>query len=101
MFQLDITAFVKFQPNFYTNFYMQLKPLLQPLTGEELCESFAITTNEARCDVSARGFWSPVQVAFLNVRVFNPNPNRYVNQSLKKTYEINEKEKKRAYNERV
>ena len=80
---------------------MQLKPPLQPLTGEKLCESFAITTNEARCDVSARCFRSPVQVAFLNVRVFNPNPNRYVNQSLKKTYEINEKEKKRAYNEQV
>ena len=34
-------------------------------------------------------------------RVFNPNANRYVNQSLKKIHEINEKEKKRAYNERV
>ena len=35
-------------------------------------------------------------MTFLDVRVFNPNANRYVNQSLKKTYEISEKEKKRA-----
>ena len=80
---------------------MRLEPPLQPLTGEELCERLAITTDEAHCDVSARGFWSAGQVTFLDVRVFNPNANRYVNQSLKKTYEINEKEKKRVYNERV
>ena len=69
----------------------------KPLTGEELCERSAITTDEARCDVSARGFWSAGQVAFLDVKVFNPNANRYVNQSLNKTYEINEKEKKNLF----
>ena len=36
---------------------MRLKPPLQPLTGEELCERLAITTDEARCDISARGSW--------------------------------------------
>ena len=80
---------------------MRLEPPLQPLTGEELFERSAVTTDEARCDVSARGFWSAGQVAFLEVRVFNPNTKRYVNLSLKKTYEINEKGKKRAHNERV
>ena len=39
------------------------------------------------------------QVEFLDVRVFNPNANRYV-QSLSKTYKINKKEK-RVYNARV
>ena len=80
---------------------MRLEPPLQPLTGEELCERLAITTDEAPFDVIAGGFWSAGQVAFLDVRVFSPNANRYVNQSLKKTSKINEKEKKRAYNERV
>ena len=80
---------------------MQLEPPLQPLTGEELCGRSAITTDEALCDVSARDVWSAGQFAFLDVRVFNPNANRYVKQSLKKTYKINEKEKKGAYNERV
>ena len=56
---------------------------------------------EARCNVSASGFWFAGQVAYLDVRVFNPNARRYVNQNLRKSYEINEKEKKRAYNERV
>ena len=79
---------------------VRLAPL-QPLTAEELCEKSAISTDEARCDVSTRGFWSAGQAAFLDVRVFNPNANRHVNQSLKKIHEINEKEKKRAYNERV
>ena len=80
---------------------MRLEPPLQPVTGEELCERSAITTDEARCDVSAGCFWFAGQVAFLDVRVLNPNANRYVNHNLEKTYEINENEKKRAYNERV
>ena len=80
---------------------MPLEPPLQPLTGEESCERSAITIDEARCDVSARGFWSTGQVVFLDVRISNPTENRYVNQSFKKTYKINEKEKKAAYNDRV
>ena len=47
-------------------------------------------------EVSATG-----QMAFFDVRVFNPIARRYVNQKLSKTYEINEKEKKKHYNERV
>ena len=79
---------------------MLLEPPLQPLTGEELSERSAMTTDEACCDVRVRGFWSVGQVA-LDVRVSNPNANRYVKQSLKKTNEINEKEKKRSDDERV
>ena len=70
---------------------VQLQTPLQPLTGEELFERSAITTDEACFDVNARGFWSASQVAFLDVRIINPNANRYVNHSLKKTYERKEK----------
>ena len=86
---------------------MQLEPLLQPLTGEELCERLAITTeearcevrsaittDEARCEVSTEGFWSAGQVAFLDVRVFNSNVNRYVNQSLRKPTKSTRKKRK-------
>ena len=73
----------------------------KPLTGKELCERSAITTDEARCDVSARGFWSAGQVAFLDVRVFNPNANRYVKPEPQENLQINKNERKRAYNERV
>ena len=40
-------------------------------------------------------------MAFFDVRVFNPNAKRYVKQDISKTYELNEKEKKRLYNERI
>ena len=40
-------------------------------------------------------------MAFFDVRVFNPNARRYVKQEPSKTYQINEKEKKRFYNERI
>ena len=40
-------------------------------------------------------------MAFFDVRVFNPNARRYVKQEPSKRYQINEKEKKRFYNERI
>ena len=80
---------------------VRIEPSLQPLTDEEFQEATAILTDEARCDVSARGFWSAGQVPFLDIRVFNPNANIYANQNLSRAYESNEKEKKKAYNDRV
>ena len=40
-------------------------------------------------------------MTFLDVRVFNPNAKRYANIELSKAYEINEKEKKKTYNELI
>lgn len=40
-------------------------------------------------------------MGFFDVRVFNPLTKRYANQELTKSYEQNEKEKKKAYNDRV
>ena len=40
-------------------------------------------------------------MAFFDVRVFNPTAKRYVNQEISKTYEVNEREKKKLYNERI
>ena len=40
-------------------------------------------------------------MAFFDVRAFNPNARRYAKQELSKTYQLNEKEKKRLYNERI
>ena len=77
---------------------MELQP--QQLTGEYLQHSTA-AGNEVRLDISARGFWQAGQMAFLDVRVFNPNAKRYANIELSKAYEINEKEKKKTYNELI
>ena len=37
----------------------------------------------------------------IDVKVFNPIAKRYVNQDISKTYEVNKKEKKKLYNERI
>ena len=80
---------------------VRIEPPLQQLTGENLHERISIKTDEARVDISARNFWIAGQMAFFDVRVFNPNAKRYVSQELSKTYDINEKEKKKQYNERI
>ena len=79
---------------------IRVEPQLQQLIGEILHPS-TINGNEARLDICARGFWQAVQMVFFAVRVFNPTAKRYVNQEISKTYEVNEKEKKKLYNERI
>ena len=56
---------------------------------------------EAPCNVSARGFWSAGQLAFLGKRVLNPSTSRYENQNLRKSYKSNVKDKNQAYNQRI
>ena len=73
---------------------VRVEPLLQQLTGESL-------QNEVRLDICARGFWGADQAAFFDVSFFNPNATRYAKLALSKSYEINEKEKKKYYNERI
>ena len=50
---------------------VQVEPHLQILTGEVLTSSVN-SSDEARLDISARGFWQRGQRAFYDVRVFNP-----------------------------
>ena len=40
-------------------------------------------------------------MAFFDVRVFNPTAKRYANQEISETYEVNEREKNKLYNERI
>ena len=77
-----------------------IEPLLIPLTGEELPES-SNTINQARADVSARGFWINGQPAFCNVRVFNRLAICHLHHSLPAVHKKNENEKKREYNKRI
>ena len=80
---------------------VKIEPHLQALTGEEMIERTANRTDEARLDVSARGFWQSGQVAFFDVRVFYSNAKKYQSVEIRKCYEMNEKEKKKMYNERI
>ena len=73
---------------------------MQQLAGEILHPS-TITGNEARLDICARGFCQAGQMAFFDVKVFNPTAKSYVYQEISKTYAVNEREKKKLYNERT
>ena len=79
---------------------VRVEPHLQQLNGEALPSS-AITSEEARLDVAARGFWQRGQLAFFDVRIINPFAKSHLNQKLENTFKSNEAEKKRKYNKRV
>ena len=71
------------------------------LNGERLQPRSANTSQEARLDVSVRGFWTHGQRAFLDIRVFDLKARRYSGLDLDKCFRRNEEEKKRQYNDRV
>ena len=77
-----------------------VEPPLLPCDGYGLGQS-TNTDRDARLDFSARGFWSPLQRAFFDVRVFHPNSPSYLNRSPNALYAVHENQKKAAYNERV
>ena len=80
---------------------VDIEPQLLPVTGETFENGTANTSNEARVDIKSRGFWVIGQEAFFDVRVFDPNANRYLNKALPQCYIQKEKGKKRQYNEKV
>ena len=79
---------------------VQVEPVLTPVTGE-LLPSSSITGDEARMDISARGFWIRGSKAFLDVSVYNPMAKRYSTQSISAAHKRNENEKKKSYNQRM
>ena len=78
-----------------------IEPHLLPLTGEEFKYRSAITTEEARLDVSARDLWYPMAKLFLDFRVFNSRAPTNQSLPITKALKKHEDEKKRAYGERV
>ena len=73
----------------------------QPLSGERFSEKTENKSNQVRVDISAHGFWLTGQSAFFDVRVFNPTAKRWINLKFRKSHGVNEKEKKKQYNERI
>ena len=70
------------------------EPQLQKLTDE-------ILQSSTRLDIWVRGFWQIGQMAYIDKKVLNLSSKIYVNQVISKTYKLNEKEKKRLYNEQI
>ena len=79
-----------------------IEPGLQPLSGETLAMRTANRQDEARLDIRAQGFWGERrQDAFFDVRVFNPHAPSNRHTSPTACYKKHEKEKRRAYDQRV
>ena len=77
------------------------EPMLQEITGEVFKSKRAKVEKDARLDISARGFWTKGQKVFCDVRVFNPLARCHRTKPIKKIHDLNEKEKKIKYSERI
>jgi len=81
---------------------VQIEQHLQPLSGKTLSHHILNADDQARLDISPKGFWNTShELAFFEARVFNPLAKSHINQSLSSCYQKNETEKKREYEERV
>ena len=76
------------------------EPMLLPVNGATLKKGSNLCDN-ARLDVSARGIWSPLARAFIDVRVFHPHAPSNSNKSIAQMYLSHERQKKNHYNSRV
>ena len=78
-----------------------VEPQLLPMEGEHLTHRTSNTSNDARVDVCARGFWTRGQRAYFDIRIFDPSARCYQDLSLEAAHRRNEQEKKRKYEERI
>ena len=77
------------------------EPTLLPLDGEPLQHRTSNRSNEARVDISARGFWTRGQKSFFDVRIFEPMTPSHRGLSLEAAHRRNELDKIRGYSERI
>ena len=78
---------------------VRIEPELLPIESEGI--RHGNTADKARLDVCGIGVWGAYEKTFLDIRVMHPNSASYMNKPLKDVYVAHEKEKKRAYLERV
>ena len=76
------------------------EPGLLPVNPENFNPSVN-TTDQARLDIVATGLWGPMEKTFFDVRVTHPNASSYSSMTPEQLYAHHEKQKKRAYNERI
>jgi len=79
---------------------VMIEPPLLDLNGESLTPG-SILGNSARLDVSCRSFWTPLERAFLDIRVFHPQAPTNAARTIPNMYSWHEKTKKTSYNSRV
>ncbi|KAG0711155.1 hypothetical protein GWK47_021211 [Chionoecetes opilio] len=77
------------------------EPTLLPLNGEHVQYRTVHTTNEARVDVIARGFWTRGQRAFKDIRIFDPMAACPQRITLEAAHQKEKREKIRSYGDRI
>ena len=81
---------------------VRIEPDLQPVLSDQLSGATANSQDGARLDLSANGVWGGrYEKTFFDVRVFNPHAPSNKNLTPPACYRKHEKEKKRAYEQRV
>ena len=81
---------------------VRIEPDLQPVLSDQLSGATANSQDGARLDLSANGVWGGrYEKTFFDVRVFNPHAPSSKNLTPPACYRKHEKEKKRAYEQRV
>ena len=82
---------------------VECEPPLQKIQENRLSSynRSAITADDARLDIRARGFWREGQNAFFDVRVTNIHGASQKDSSISSILNKHEQEKKRCYNKRV
>ena len=80
---------------------VSVEPGLIQFAGNEELASGSNLEENARLDISCRGFWAPLQKMFLVVRFTHPNAPTNRNRKLQPLLMTNENRKKVEYNDRV
>ena len=77
---------------------VKIEPALKSLTGEIFEQWTTNISDDARLHIIERRSWTKYQMAFFDIRVFDPNAKRHSAQMLQRCYISNEKEKKHQSN---
>ena len=80
---------------------VEIEPLLQPLDGEVFQARSTTTSQEARADVRATGFWTRREAAFFDVRVFHAGASSYWGKSFSDLCQLYQRAKQLEYEERI
>ena len=79
---------------------VEVEPALLPVGNRKLPPGSNVKDG-ARSDIVARGFWTPLDKAYFDIRVLHPGAKSNENKSFDKMYNQHEEEKKRQYNSRI
>ena len=80
---------------------VQVELVLLPIENTELDGKRTNVQQNARLDISARGFWNQFGKTFFDVRITHPNAASNMKKDITQLYRENENDKKALYNERI